>query len=142
MKSIKVEGLEELVKKLEGAVSNEIIHKGIARTASFVQGQAKLLAPADTGDLRNSIKVSRVENNSAEVYTNSDHAMFNEYGTGSKGDPEVFHTTKEKWTYKGTDGQFHTTHGMKPRPFMRPAAKAGEEQIGGIFDALIREELD
>lgn len=146
MKTIEIKGLDSLLAKLDGIADDSLIDKGIARTASLVQDQAKLLSPVAKGeaggDLRDSIKVSKVKDRTAEVYTNCDHAIFNEYGTGTKGDPEVSHTTKKSWTYMGTDGQFHTTHGMEPRPFMRPAAKAGEEQMEGIFGALIRKELE
>ncbi len=145
MKTIEVKGLDSLIDKLDGLADGSLIDKGIALTASLVQSQAKLLSPVAEeagGDLRDSIKVSKVKDHTAEVYTNCDHAIFNEYGTGTKGDPEVPHTTKESWTYMGTDGQFHTTHGMEPRPFMRTAAKAGEEQMAGIFGALIRKGLD
>jgi len=145
VKTIEVKGLDSLLAKLDGIADDSLIDKGIARTASLVQSQAKLSAPAAEqagGDLQDSIKVRKVKDRTAEVYTGCDHAIFNEYGTGTKGDPEVSHTTKKSWTYMGTDGQFHTTHGMEPRPFMRPAARAGEEQMEGIFGALIRKELE
>ena len=142
MKSIEIKGLDKLINKLKNVADDNLIDKGILRTAEFVQGQAKLNAPVDTGDLRESIKVSDIKNHTAEVFTNSDHAIFNEYGTGSKGDPDVSHTTKKNWTYKGTDGNFHTTSGMKPHPYMRPAAHEGEKQMPCIFDALIKKELE
>jgi HK97 gp10 family phage protein len=142
IKTISLEGLDVIIGKMERLGGEELVGKGLLKTANAVQGQAKLLAPVDTGDLRDSIKVSDVKDRKVEVFTNSDHAIFNEYGTGTKGDPEVPHTSKEKWTYFGTDGSFHTTHGMAPRPFMRPAAKAGEELIEEIFDEVYREELN
>lgn len=139
--AITLEGLDDIIDKMERLGGEKLVEKGLSKTANAVQGQAKLLAPVDTGDLRDSIKASDVKDRQCEVFTNSDHAVFNEYGTGTKGDPEVAHTSKESWVYKGTDGNFHTSHGMEPRPFMRPAAELGREVIGEIFDEVYREEL-
>lgn len=142
MKTVSVKGLDDIIKRLDEMVSDEIIDSGVAKTAALIQGQAKLLAPVDTGDLRRSIKLNIADGHTAEVYTNSDHAIFNEYGTGTKGDKEVAHTTKESWVYKGTDGKYHTSHGMMPRPFMRPAAEEGARQAAEIFSRIIKEGED
>ena len=139
---ITLQGLDNVIGKMEALGGEELVSKGLTKTANAVQGQAKLLAPVDTGDLRDSIKVSDIKDKRVEVFTNSDHAIFNEYGTGTKGDPEVPHTTKEKWVYKGTDGKFHTSHGMAPRPFMRPAAEFGRQNIGEIFEEVYEKELN
>ncbi len=144
---ISLKGLDAIIEKMERLGGEELVEKGLQRTANVVQAQAKLLAPVAPpqyggGDLRDSINVSDVKDREVEVFTNSDHAIFNEFGTGTKGDPAVPHTSKEQWTYKGTDGQFYTTHGMEPRPFMRPAADKGRQLIGEVFDEVYREELE
>ena len=139
---IKIVGIENLISKFDDLADDEIIDKAVAKTASYIQANAKLLAPVDTGDLRNSIKTSEVIDHTAEVFTNCDHAVFNEYGTGTQGDPVVSHTTKESWTYMGTDGNFHTSHGMKPRPYMRPAAQAGREEVESIFMNTLKEKIN
>lgn len=147
IKGITLEGLDDIIGKMEKLGGEELVDKALQRTAGLVQGQAKLLAPVASpeyggGDLRDSIKVSDVKNRSVEVFTNSDHAIFNEFGTGTKGDPSVPHTTKESWVYMGTDGQFRTSHGMSPRPFMRPAAEFGRKNIGAIFEDVYEKELN
>lgn len=139
---ITLQGLDNVIGKMEALGGEELVSKGLTKTANAVQGQAKLLAPVDTGDLRDSIKVSDVKGRSVEVFTDSDHAIFNEYGTGTKGDPAVPHTSKESWVYPGTDGNFYTSHGMSPRPFMRPAAEFGRENIGEIFEEVYEKELN
>lgn len=145
IKGITLEGLDDIIGRMEDLGGEELVNKALGRTADLVQGEAKLLAPvAETagGDLRDSIKVSDVKDRQAEVYTASDHAVFNEFGTGTKGDPAVPHTTKESWVYMGADGQFRTSHGMSPRPFMRPAAEKGRQLIGDVFDEVYKEALE
>ena len=139
---ITLQGLDKIIGKMEALGGEALVEKGLTKTASAVQEQAKLLVPVDTGDLHDSIKVSDVKDRHIEVFTNSDHAIFNEYGTGTKGDPAVPHTTKEKWVYMGTDGNFYTSHGMSPRPFMRPAAEFGRENIEFIFEDVYEKELN
>lgn len=53
-----------------------------------VQKNAKSLAPVDTGELRNSIKENGEINGdeiNCKVYTNCEHAVYNEFGTGQRG---------------------------------------------------------
>ena len=52
----------------------------------------------------------------------AEYGLFIEYGTGVKGDPEIPHTSKEKWVYFNERKQeFRTGYPLHPRPFMRPA---------------------
>ena len=85
----------------------------------------------DTGTLKRSI-TSRVEGNSAIIGTNVEYAAYVEFGTGSKGDPSVAHTTKKHWTYC-VNGKFYTTHGQAPKPFLVPALKNNIEKIKAKF---------
>ncbi len=53
-----------------------------------VQKNAKYLAPVDTGELRNSIKEDGEINGdeiNCKVYTNCEHAIYPEFGTGQRG---------------------------------------------------------
>ena len=85
-----------------------------------LQGEkyAKQLAPVDTGNLRNSITHTVVQNeNAAYIGTNVEYAVYQELGTGkyvSGGRPTP-------WAYKDAKGKWHRTHGNKPQPFIRPA---------------------
>ena len=147
IKGVTLDGLDKIIAKMEHLSGEKLVGKGLEKTADLVQGEAKLLAPVGSpkyggGDLRDSIKVSDVKDRQIEVFTNCDHALFNEFGTGTKGDPAVPHTSKEKWVYKGTDGSFHTSYGMAPRPFMRPAAEKGRTLIGDVFDEVYKEALE
>lgn len=140
---IKIEGLDSLLKRLDtldGSLKHAM-RKGREKLTKQVQAQAKQLAPVDTGQLKNSIEAVNGSEESI-VGTNAEHAIFNEFGTGRLGDPEVPHTEKERWTYMGADGKFYTTRGMKPRPFMRPAAQFGGKAAPEIFAEEIKKELE
>lgn len=85
-----LEGLDELLANLSGLGGNvkESARKGLERGAKKIQKNAKLLAPVDTGHLRNSIKTkSQTTQNGAEaqVFTNTEYAPYVEFGTGQRG---------------------------------------------------------
>ena len=140
---IEIQGLDGLIKRFSGLSRKAEVatEKGRIRLAKMVQEQAKLNAPVGEGQLRNDIQVVDNENESIVTTGSNDHAIFPEFGTGHLGDPEVPHTTKDYWTYMTPDGKFITTHGMTPRPYMRPAAKFGENKAPEVFKNSFAEEL-
>ncbi len=85
-----IEGLDKLLATLSG-LSGDIKQaslKGGRRGMKKVQKNAKYLAPVRTGQLRNSIKEEgKIEGNeiNCKVYTNCEHAIYPEFGTGQKG---------------------------------------------------------
>lgn len=81
----------------------------------------------DTGRLMGSI-TANVKGNSAEIGTNVEYAPYVEFGTGAKGDKSVAHTTRKSWTYY-SGGQFFTTSGQPPKPFLVPALKDNRDKI-------------
>lgn len=73
-----VDGLDELLSTLSGLGGDikESSRKGLERGAKKIQKNAKLLAPVDTGLLRNSIKTkseTTQEGAEAQVYTNCEY---------------------------------------------------------------------
>ncbi|NDO19935.1 HK97 gp10 family phage protein [Lachnospiraceae bacterium MD329] len=103
------------------------LYNALQESGEVVRKEAVLNCPVQTGRLRGSITVN-VEGNTAEIGTNLEYAPFVEYGTGSKGDKSVAHTTREKWTYY-SGGQFFTTSGQAPQPFLTPALKNNKDTI-------------
>lgn len=77
-----------------------------------------------TGNLRNSITHDSVsDDHSVTIVVGSpvDYAPYVELGTGvyasdGKG-------RKTPWRYQDNKGNWHTTNGMPPRPFLRPAVE-------------------
>ena len=81
-------------------------------------GYAVKLVKVRSHTLRNGIK-HLVDGKSVMIGTDVPWGKWNEFGTGiyaEKGDGR-----QTPWVYKDADG-FHWTRGMRPRPFLRPAA--------------------
>lgn len=130
---LRIEGAAELMAKLKrlgkGKAAEQAVHKGMLQGAKTVQGSAKLLCPVDSGRLRDSIEIEDVSQDTVAVGTNVEYAVYVEYGTGQLGDPTVPHTTKEYWRYQDEDGNWHTTHGQPPRPYLTPALSMSQTDV-------------
>jgi HK97 gp10 family phage protein len=94
----------------------------------FVEGDAKLRCPVDSGNLRSSI-THRVDEGEKKVTvgTNSNYAIFVEKGTGIHADEGK--GRKTAWSYRATDGTFRITRGQKPQPFLTPAVEGNVRAI-------------
>ena len=87
--------------------------------------------PVATGRLKGSI-VSQVDGDSVAIGPTADYGIYVEFGTGSKGDKAVSHTSKRHWTYY-SGGRFYTTSGQAPQPFLVPALKNNISEIIAKF---------
>ena len=137
MSNIRVEGLNELMKKLQQTRtdSNAVVERGLLRAGNKIRNKAVLLCPVDTGELRNSIQVEKAAPLTVAAGTNKEYAPYVEFGTGTQGDPAVPHTTKEYWRYQDENGQWHTSHGQPAQPFLRPAIDE-EEIVSTVADEV------
>lgn len=124
--AIELEGAEELIKRLERLGGEEQLNKSLGQACTIVERAAKQLAPKDTGELRRSI-TSKVENKQGIIFTPLEYAPYVEYGTGlfaeEGGRQDV------PWNYQDDKGEWHSTSGMKPQPYMRPALNQSREDI-------------
>ena len=136
--------------------------KYLKEAGTYVQGAARMLAPADSGYLRNNIFLSVQEDDSgmeATVYTNVQYAPYVEFGTGPRGaqnhngispnvtvaytmepwwihesqiDPAV--AERYHWMYIDTeDGRFYKCEGQPAQPFMYPALHDNTQTILDIL---------
>ena len=123
--SIKFEGLEEVLDAIDIADPKKI-EEALGKACALVERSAKQNAPKGTGALRRSI-TSKVENGEGVIYTPLEYAPYVEYGTGlfaeSGGRKDV------PWSYQDDEGNWHTTSGQKPQPFMRPALNENRAEI-------------
>lgn len=110
------------------------IYQAIGRACALVERSAKEKAPKDTGALRRSI-TSEVDNSSGEmvgvVFTPLEYAPYVEFGTGlfaEKGGRQDV-----PWSYQDDEGNWHSTSGQRPQPFMRPALDENREAILNII---------
>ena len=97
---VDLEGFDKLIKTLEGLAGHDAAEaammEGLTKVGNMIQETAKSNCPVDTGQLRNSIEVSKQEN-VVFIGTNVEYAPYVEYGTGYLGDPSVNHTTRKRW---------------------------------------------
>lgn len=124
--SIEFKGLEEFIDRLEELEDTTNVEAALGTACALVEAAAKQKAPKGTGELRRSI-TSKVENLEGVVYTPLEYAPYVEYGTGLFA--ENGGRTDVPWCYQDDKGEWHSTSGMKPQPYMRPALDENREQI-------------
>ena len=128
---IEFEGLDRVIARIESIAEEQKLERALGRACAVVERSAKQKAPKGNGTLRNSI-TSRVENNEGIVFTNLEYAPYVEFGTGlfaegGNGRKEV------PWHYQDDKGEWHTTSGMRPHPYMRPALLENRQKIVEIL---------
>lgn len=132
--NIRFDGLEAIIKDLDKLADGEQLEKALGKACAVVERSAKEKAPKGTGELRRSI-TSKVEQTAeglqGVVFTPLEYAPYVEYGTGlfaeNGGRKDV------PWHYKDDQGEWHTTSGQHPQPFMRPAFEQNRERIEQII---------
>ena len=110
----------------------------------LIEGGAKLRAPVGQiagGSLRQDINHQEYENNGevgTAVGTDKEYAIYVEKGTGIyaiKGDGR-----KTPWVYYNPlTGEYYKTEGMRPHPFLEPAAMEDVSKIKDIVKKVMSE---
>ena len=112
----------------------------VTDACDVIEADAKARCPRDTGNLRASI-TSDVQTDGdltrGTVGTNVDYAPYVHEGTG------MFSRTRlgrkdVPWRWQDDKGEWHTTSGQKPQPFLEEAADANRERIVAIFAEHLR----
>ena len=151
-------------RKLYGAKTNELVGQAVLHAGkTIVQPEAKLRAPANEGELRNSIRVRlKVNGNkiSSEIFTNSDHGSYVELGTGPKGlanhsgiSREVSVSYRSSPWYVHEDqinvgpyhfqkmGEFYKMYGQPAQPYLYPALKDNHDRVSRSISKFISRKL-
>ena len=151
-------------RKLYGAKSSEIVGQAVLHAAkTVVQADAKLRAPANEGELRNSIKARvKIEGDRVigEVFTNLDHAAYVELGTGPKGlashagiSPDVNVSYRSSPWYVHEDqidvgkyhfqkmGEFYKMYGQAAQPYLYPALKENHDRISNSVSKYVSRKI-
>lgn len=132
--SVRLEGLDNVLERLED-IAKRNSKATMGKACAIVERAAKQKAPKDTGALRRSI-ASRIEEEPdgaiiGVVFTPLEYAPYVEYGTGlfaeEQGRMDV------PWNYQDDEGNWHSTSGQKPQPYLRPALKENREKIIRLF---------
>ena len=137
--------------------------KFLHEAAQYVRGAAVGLCPAMTGTLRTTIGYSITSDgdiSTAHIGTNSEYAMYVEFGTGPKGaanhagiSPEVnpAYRMSPWWVHESMldpdaidyygwysirtkDGVFYKIQGQAAQPFLYPALKDNEQTVNSIVE--------
>lgn len=134
MAQITIKGTKELQNLLKN-VGTAPIERTIKKVTVEVQGQAKGLAPVDTGTLRNSIKMNYDSNKKeGKVYTNNDYATYVEFGTGIRGNGS-YPDSNKNLTYN------QNWKGQVAQPYMYPALQFGKSKAQEILKQEIAKEI-
>lgn len=137
--SIELRGMDEVLEALDGLMDPNKLTAAMGKACALVERSAKQNAPKDSGELRRSI-TSKVENNGGdvqgEIFTPLEYAPYVEYGTGlfaeNGGRQDV------PWNYQDDKGEWHSTNGQKPQPYMRPALDENRAEIIRIIKEGLR----
>lgn len=127
--------IERAINKL---LNNIDLSRAIEKGSLVIENQAKINCPVDKGNLRQSI-THQVDKNVGVVGTNVSYAPYVEFGTGLFA--EQGNGRQTPWSYQTADGQWHTTLGQKPQPFLRPAYNEKKKEVIDTVVADIREQI-
>lgn len=134
MAQITIKGTKELQNLLKN-VGTAPIERTIKKITVEVQGQAKGLAPVDTGTLRNSIKMNYDSNKKeGKVYTNNEYATYVEFGTGIRGNGS-YPDSNKNLTYN------QNWKGQVAQPYMYPALQHGKSLVTETLKQEIAKEI-
>ena len=137
---VEFEGLDTIIKRLDELTDVNKVEQAINQSALLVESSAKQNASncKDTGALQNSI-ISNVETTNEAVIgyvsTNLEYAPYVEYGTGLFA--ESGNGRQTPWRYQDDEGNWHTTKGQHPQPFMRPALSENKQNILRVVKKVV-----
>lgn len=133
--SIRLEGIDEILESLDNIADDSKVKQSLEKACLLVETSAKQKAvKGRTGELARSI-TSKVYGNVGMIFTPLEYAPYVEYGTGlfaeGGGRADV------PWCYQDEQGEWHTTSGMHPQPYMRPALNENRERVIEILKEAI-----
>ena len=130
MSGSRIEGADHIIESLEDLIDMQKLEQTMGKACAIVERSAKQKAPKDTGALRRSItsKIEVVDDSIVGiVFTPLEYAPYVEYGTGLFA--EEGGRIDVPWNYQDDKGEWHSTSGQKPQPYMRPALNENREEI-------------
>lgn len=127
--AIKFEGLEGVLERLDDIGDVENYQAALQKACLIVETEAVKTAPKQDGILRSSI-TSKVDGLTGVVYTPLEYAPYVEYGTGLYATGTGGGRKDVPWVYRDEKtGNFYSTVGQHPQPYMRPALDNNREKI-------------
>lgn len=152
MATVTIKNIDRLTKRLNN-IADMDLKKVVNDATKLVHAQAKDLAPVDTGELAGSIHMESKKTKDGyegRVYTNNDHSVYVEFGTGVKGNGTypyeiegVTLTYKDKgWAYidPKTD-EWVYTKGQEAQPYMYPSLNIHKKHIEKMLKTGVSDNL-
>jgi HK97 gp10 family phage protein len=140
MADVKIDGLEATIEGLGKILDIEALQRAMGMACAAVEASAKQKAPKGNGELRNSIKSKVVvtkDDVKGIVYSELLYAPYVEFGTGLYA--EEGGRQDVPWHYKDDKGEWHSTNGMHPQPYMRPALDENRILITKLLKEAIKQ---
>lgn len=125
---------KEVLNKLDD-VQQMKLKNALTQCCLWVMNDARSKCPVDIGTLRNSITYE-VYDDYGEVGTNLEYAPYVEFGTGKfavNGDGR-----QTRWSYQDEEGNWHSTIGQEPQPYLVPAL----DENRGVIELTLKASLD
>lgn len=170
MIAFQISGVEQICRQLDTAVDMRLTERAVKEACSYVQSAAKLKAHVNSGELREKILTdvhTKGHEVHGEVYTNVPQGIYQEFGTGPKGEANHANISpnaapvyvQEPWwvhesqvnradaeryhwfSIETEDGIFYQINGQAADPFLYPALKDNEKEVVEIISKRIKEEL-
>jgi HK97 gp10 family phage protein len=114
----------------------EALKQGLEAGGQLLENEAKENCPVDDGQLRASITHQITDDlSSVEIGSNLEHAPYVHQGTGlfaKEGDGR-----QTPWRYQDAKGQWHSTKGQKPNPFLQKAVDENRGNLIKPFENLL-----
>lgn len=133
--SVEFEGLDRIITTIDDVADVSEVKRALGKACALVESSAKQKAPKGSGELRRSI-TSEVNDTEGVVFTPLEYAPYVEFGTGlfaeNGGRSDV------PWIYKDEKGDWYTTYGQHPQPYMRPALDENRQKIIQILKEGIK----
>lgn len=133
--SVEFEGLDRIIATIDDVADVSEVKRALGKACALVESSAKQKAPKGSGELRRSI-TSEVNDTEGVVFTPLEYAPYVEFGTGlfaeNGGRSDV------PWVYKDEKGDWYTTYGQHPQPYMRPALDENRQKIIQILKEGIK----
>lgn len=163
---MEIQGTDRLIRKFRRMGSqqmNQTMQRAVHNAAKIIQAEAKLRAPANTGELRSKIKTrSKMDGNKAvgEIFVASEYGVYVEFGTGPKGAANHAGTSpKISVSYRSTPwyvhesqidigpyhfakrGEFYKIYGQAAQPYLYPALKDNEKRVTKNIDNYVKRKI-
>lgn len=134
--SVVIEGLDSLNLKLDKMLNDSAVKTLLEDACLMVERDAKILCPVDDGNLRNSI-THEIDGTVGVVGTNVEYAPYVHQGTG------IYavggNGRKDRWSYQDAEGEWHSTIGQRPQPFLEDALNMNRDNIKELLKQIVKE---